>query len=414
MIMENKNNILYKIMNMIMIGYTIAMLVRLINVAIINSKISTYNITEFLINYQGGYVRRGMFGEVLYKLKTLFPSLEPRYIIIPLCSICFIIFIGYILKKFKDNDFCWWILPLSVCVFGANDIIRKDHMCMLIAIFILHAFDKIESRMLRYVTVSLLSILVFNLHECTFFFIGVFILLMMLKDKGRMWGWKLVGIISLVASMGLICIYKGDKDTAQQIWDSWASLHDYFVNTQPDKAIGAIGWNSIDTFKGHFSMNFLTYSHGVLCWFSKPIIWSITLFVLLNIMFMRRGWENNRCSDDTKRLLSIMIIQFVSLIPMFTILSCDGSRICFYWTISSMLIYFIIPGDKCLDAIPRQVQALAEKLQRIIYFKHSTKFAIFLMMFLSITNVGTDLRVCISNSVIGAYYTLFSQMISGI
>ena len=31
---------------------------------------SHFGQTEFLINYRGGFVRRGMFGEILYKLAT--------------------------------------------------------------------------------------------------------------------------------------------------------------------------------------------------------------------------------------------------------------------------------------------------------------------------------------------------------
>ena len=407
-------NICFKIIDVIMMGYAIALLTRFIRRVILSCGLDTYNITEFLINYQGGYVRRGLFGEILYKIYQLVPNFDPRWIIVPLCSVCFILFIWFILKKFKENNFCWWILPLSVCLFGASDIIRKDYMCMLMASLILYSFVKIPSVSLKYAAVSLLSILVINLHECSFFFIGCFLLLMMAKDKGSVQGWKLMGIACLLTSMGIVCIFKGNRDIAYQIWSSWEFYPNHLFDSSSNDSIRALGWNSTDTFKSHFSMNFLTYSHGILCWFSKPIIWCTTIYVTLNIMFMRRGWENNRCSDDTKRLLSIMLIQFVSLIPMFTVLSCDGSRVCFYWTLSSMLIYFIIPNDKCLEVIPRHVQTIAEKLQRIIYFRHSTKLAIFLMMFLSITNVGTDLRCCIENSVIGVYHLLFQYIITGL
>ena len=255
---EIKKQFFFRIMNVIMIVYAMAMLNKRIKAAVLAyHDFSSWGLTEFLINYEGGYVRRGLFGEILYMLNKLFPGFDPRLFIIILCSVSFLIFSGFILKKFKEHDFCWWILPLNVCLLGSFDIVRKDYMCMLFASLILYAFNRITARRTRYIIVSLLSILVLNLHECSFFLIGCFVLLLMLKDKGSIWGWKLIGIVSLIAGMGLVCVCKGDKEVAQQIWDSWGCFHNHFVNTQPEASIGAIGWNSAQAFQFHLSINFV-------------------------------------------------------------------------------------------------------------------------------------------------------------
>ena len=41
-------------------------------------------------------------------------------------------------------------------------------------------------------------------------------------------------------------------------------------------------------------------------------------------------------------LTSILLVQFISLLPMFTILSCDLGRITIYWTFTSFFIYALL------------------------------------------------------------------------
>ena len=401
--------LLYRVMNVIMMGYAFIMLIRRMKQVIRNGQsFFSWDVTEFMINYQGGYVRRGFLGEILYKINECFPAFDPRWAIFCVSLFCFFVFICFILRKFKENDFCWWILPLNICVSGAFSIVRKDYLCMLLVLFVLYSFNKIKIVGWRYLLLSVLLILSLNLHECVFFIIGGFMLLAMYRDSDSKFGWRLWGIFSLIVTMGLVCMSKGNE-VARQIWNSWGAFHSEFVDTHPATSINAIGWNCVDTFQFHIRENFLISLYGVRLWFSKPLIWCFILFVLPNIIFIRRGWQANRQSMEVKRMLSIMLFQFASLLPMFTVLSCDGSRICFYWTISSMLIYFYMPADKCMQIIPSIVQRIAAKIQKIVIFRNSVAWSLIVMLFLSITTAGTNLYSFFSNSVVGVYFLIFYQ-----
>lgn len=405
--------LLYIAISLIMAGYAYGMISLRIRVWYKNCQdITSWEVGDFITNYQGGFVRRGLLGELLFKINQIFPDFDPRWFVAISSMLCFIILVGFLLKKFRNEGLCWWILPLNVCVSGGFLIGRKDHMCMIFALLILYAFSKPNSVKLRYILVIALSIFSINLHECTFFIIGCFMLLAMIKDKSTQWGWKLLGTASIIVCMAFVCTHKGDKEIAQQIWDSWGTYHSEFVNTSPKRAIHAIGWETINTFKFHLEQNFFKPEMGIYIGLAKPLIWILIFFVFPNIIFIKRDRLTIQQSPDTIRLLSIMMIQFIALFPMFTILSCDGSRISYYWTVSSLLIYLCIPGGYTLRLIPQPILKLAEKTTRIIFFKNSTSWAIFCLSFISIAWVGTNIRFYFYNSVIGVYYSYMKQLIT--
>ena len=56
------------------------------------------------------------------------------------------------------------------------------------------------------------------------------------------------------------------------------------------------------------------------------------------IAFTPGGLRNG----ERNRLVRIVVFQFICLIPMFTVLSCDLARVSCYWIMSSLLVWLII------------------------------------------------------------------------
>jgi hypothetical protein len=61
----------------------------------------------------------------------------------------------------------------------------------------------------------------------------------------------------------------------------------------------------------------------------------------------------------------VAIVQFISLIPMFTVLSCDWGRTLPYWIISSLFFYHVfhheaVPFPSVLTRISRAVQGVID------------------------------------------------------
>ncbi len=391
-------------MNFIMIGYLIVRLrIRLSHELWILKHTDSWGVTEFLINYQGGYVRRGMLGEALYYIHNAIPSVDPRWYIAGICCFSFLAVTWYIFRKFQEHNLCWWILPLNICMLGASDFIRKDYLCALLVIIILQTYNKTKSPWPRCLLVSLLMFFSLNIHECIFFMCAPFLLLLYYSENDMPRSCRWLGIISIIMSMAIVCIHKGNNEIAHSIWNSWKTVYQEYNNTPPGTSIDAIGWETIDTVKMHLKGTYFTKSHVFMGWYSKPLIWCAILFILPNILYIKRPQKENKASKNVTFLLQIIIVQFISLLPMFIALSCDASRICFYWTISSLLIYFSF-CKRSTDNIwnPNYTKCI-QQLQRIIFHRRSKLIAIFILFVICISPVGTRAVDAFNNSVIGTY-----------
>ena len=86
--------------------------------------------TDYLINYQGGFVRRGMFGEILYQLRLNFGV--DILSLLTVMSISFYLLLLYLLIKFFwKNRLQLYILPI-VIFYGLNNVARKDSLQILL------------------------------------------------------------------------------------------------------------------------------------------------------------------------------------------------------------------------------------------------------------------------------------------
>ena len=76
----------------------------------INEFPQKYVFTEWLINYQGGFIRRGLLGELIFNLSTAL-NLEIKYLILIVQLLfykIYFIFYYFLFSKIKINFF--WIL----------------------------------------------------------------------------------------------------------------------------------------------------------------------------------------------------------------------------------------------------------------------------------------------------------------
>ena len=89
-----------------------------------------YAATDYLINYQGGFVRRGMIGEVLYQLR-LHLGVDPLPVLTVLGVACFVGLAFMMLRAFRRKGLPPYILPLVICM-GMVFASRKDYGMILL------------------------------------------------------------------------------------------------------------------------------------------------------------------------------------------------------------------------------------------------------------------------------------------
>lgn len=301
--------------------------------------IGGWGFTEFLINFQGGYVRRGLLGEVLHYICAN-TGCAPNYIFIPLCLVSFVGFcflLGNIVKKLH---FCWLVLLTNYGIFG-GELIRKDYIIFLLLAAALWLYSNIKQRILRFSLPLSIIILILHIHESSFFYCVPVYLLILFSDNISAFSFveKVAQVALITSTMGVICLCKGDMTTADAIVNSWQFAYPETYKQLADNSITALGWDALTTFRTHCKLNFvigtIPYSGFIL----RPLALIVTLFLMV-----RMGLYRYLKSDIllVERFIYISLILALTLMPMFTVLSCDFQRVVFYWVISSIYALYYL------------------------------------------------------------------------
>ena len=301
-----------------------------------------WNFADWLINYEGGFVRRGILGQAILHLYNTFGiEIGQMLHIVSLLSTLALATLTIIL--FIKNKLSLFILPTAVMIgtFAINDItaFRRDQLMLLIIFLILYLYRKytINNKSIYYLLFCMLGILMILIHEASFFCFVPFIFIHQcskLKIKNMLK--SALFLLPLVVAMGICCLFKGDAATADAIWESWQP---YFINTYGEplpmsEAVNALTWETIQAVKHHLRMNYLIYPRI----FGWVLTFMGTFYLCANVNRVNL-FSYERKEANSVSLTSILVFQFISLLPMFTVLSCDLGRITIYWTLTSFFIY---------------------------------------------------------------------------
>lgn len=224
------------------------------------------------------------------------------------------------------------------------DFMRRDYMelALFLSIVILY---KRSSTKVWLATGNIIAIIAILLHEATFFFtIPILVLITNINIKNIIKStacW-----LPSIAAFCICCVYKGNAEMTTPIINAVSSHFPYLIEEQIPWPFVYVDADSIDVMKTHLGINFLHVLHTV------PIpAFIITFLIWIMIFYLSIGFPT--CFSKTvfgksaqNSLANIIFFQFIALLPMFTILSCDISRVSVYWIISSFIVFFIIPESQ--------------------------------------------------------------------
>ncbi len=292
----------------------------------------SWTIGEWLINYQGGFIRRGLLGEGIYLFCNVI-KISPIFVIwlISISSYYFLLKLTIFESKNKvSNAFLLSPGILMAPIIG-DFLIRKDSLILLIFFISLKIM---QFKRPNLVFLNLLNITGILIHE-SFAIYALPIQFFILKKKYEFLKKNFYIFLNLLPSFCLIIfclIFKGDQTQAISIHQSWLNKSflfpfENFNYEIPLGAIDAISWDYIKVFK--ILLEALTDFKGIL-W--VPIAW-ITTTIILASFFL-----GDNSGKDFKIKSFIMCFQFFP----FTILCFSGwdyGRWIFIWILSSILIY---------------------------------------------------------------------------
>ncbi|MCM1337656.1 MAG: hypothetical protein NC187_00410 [Candidatus Amulumruptor caecigallinarius] len=301
------------------------------------------NYQEFLINFEGGPVRRGLLGELLL-WSTRLTVVSPILIIQTVCIAAYVAFTLLVILRSRRAGWCWWLCLSPLMCGYLQDVIRKDYIQLLLLLPILALCAREKLSAFRCAAVGALMVLEVLLHEAFIFWGAPLPLLILLTSAQKRRDGALTVCIVLAAFL-LQCYWHGDSSVTEGIVASWRGLLPHW-NSLNAHSIGGLDWELLPTLDKHFHGNFHSGSIGWWQAAERALVYIVNSFVVTQFagVFTREASEG-RGRELTVRVTRTYLLVSICMVPMFTVLSCDFGRLYLYLTSATVLASMIIPAD---------------------------------------------------------------------
>ena len=304
---------------------------------------NSWTIGEWLISYGGGFVRRGLPGEIIHLISKHF--LISPIILVWIASLVALISLATLLLNFCKNlfDKSFLLSQLIILAPISEDyFVRKDSFLVLLyglsllAIKALH--KKKISKIYCILIVNIFSVIAILSHESygIWGLPSLFIIFFLFErfNKKNISHSILSSIFYLIPALTsfIFCwVYKGNIDQSLIIHQSWQSIKEILPSlgaldrSQPEGAIAAIGWGTSQVYTSSLisQFNLLIFWH--------PGMWLLTIFIVIRLFMGKKGDPY----QEGKR--AIVCLQLIAFLPMF--LFVDIGRWIFMWLTSSALLF---------------------------------------------------------------------------
>ena len=343
----------------------------------LHASYQSWEISEWLINYEGGFVRRGLTGQLLWSLQQWFPY-DIRVALMGICIIASAVFLCLILRVFKKEGWSLLIIPTGFCLgFTLFNLWgRRDYISLMLTFSLFLLFRHVlrhPRQWLAWVAFYILSALQLLMHEASFFYTFPILMLYGFHHHRsqrlsivRSLCTSALQFLPVVLVMGAACIFKGNENVAQAIWDSWVPVVGRYQADVSKMGWGvfALTWSPEMIFPSHFSTSLMGDA--------SPAVWRIPL-VLLNLLAgyylvtrlnaVDMGLYRPKTMNHVM-MSNVALIQIVAMLPMFTVLSCDWGRTIPYWVISSLMFYYVFKQEPTTFASP--LTSMSSRIQEKI------------------------------------------------
>jgi hypothetical protein len=305
---------------------------------------TSYELTEWLINYSGGFVRRGLPGTLIGMISSS-TGIQANYLVLIAGLVTYLCLAVWLLRRATANFPATLILSCIMMGIPAyqNSIIRKDCLGLL---FLLGCLTVERTRLvpaLRIAVMNLLAVAAILCHETFVFYALAGFILFQIHGQASRSMMELLRRAACLLPAGvclmITAIYHGTPEQARLVNDSWVPLWRILDPgnpgvTVPAATIAALGW----TTEHGISLSIHMLTSG----FYQPLAWVMvfTISFFLMILFTDRSLSREKPPATNKRIqvTSILLAQLVFISPLF-LLGVDYGRWLFLWLVSSVVFY---------------------------------------------------------------------------
>lgn len=330
---------------------------------------------DLLINYQGGFIRRGLLGTLLlmgYKICHV----SPIHIAIVLSLVSYLCLLTFCLTKLKTYHYGFSFLT-PCFLFGGIGIygigyMRRDYIILFAFLLMVMLWkNRGITKSWLYLSLAICMATIICYEPYFFVCLPFFILLSLMKYNNR----SLTAFASLILLLTfLVCSkFQGTVLARNCIWESVNSF-------LPEMGtIDFIGRNGIEVMKFQAYNNFIRTEHHIPCVFVSMIsIFCMTYYIVNGLYIFNK---RQVLFNDRKAMLLYLCSSYIFQLPMFVCLSTDYSRICTYSAIASIIMYVTIDSNQLINIVPQKIDKILS--QTIItsdkYMKPTKKKIIVIM-----------------------------------
>lgn len=292
---------------------------------------------NWMINYRGGFIRRGLGGEIILRTASLF-DISPVVTINIFTFVVWVILISFFITKFVQKKYPLFILAmpffLGETIFAdPSYFLRKDSLSMLIFISMLTLFFKKKLLHPLILCLCLNALFIFGIlfHEVIFFF-SFPILFLSCWHRNKSFCKSLLFFIPSIIIFAFCCYTSSQPQIIKEMLAHTPEISPNLVGhmSTPLPELVSMIWTMIN-------------DSGLIA----TALYSICQIVF--ICFACLNFDKIKIDltysprIDRKFLFCILLLQFLSLIPVFCS-AWDWGRWVFLWTASSFA-YFLIADE---------------------------------------------------------------------
>lgn len=337
-------------------------------------KFSGGDFADLFINYEGGFVRRGLLGEIL--LQTQQFGVNPLNVGIILAIVAYAVLIAFFVRGFrKSGGEAFWLFPCYIlgggCIYGLQ-YIRRDYLIVAVLIFIIWLSRRIGLKA-WIVVANVLTVITILCYE-PFAFFAIPVLIALTRLRGFSWMKSIVVWVVPLVVFCMCCVCSGNEDVFLAVKHSTSG---FLANSGITNFLGR---STADVIVFHLHSNFCSLTGKLIP--NVLYIWPCMLCMVYYCVYAPHMFCSKVGGEDLRavRLLVVFSLLVCSL-PMFTVLSTDYSRTFSCIALTTYALTLILPIKEIQNIFPNRMVVKAEQLLKVTdnYFR-PTRFRLVLIM----------------------------------
>ena len=298
---------------------------------------SAWQYVDWLINYQGGFVRRGLIGEFLFQIHNMI-NFDLDILIFSFVSFLYLIVSFFLIKtiKYLENSQLNTLIFLSPGFFlypimNSEVIGRKDILFLLVTAFFVFFEKRLNNKNLFVVLILLVFFLSLSHSIFLFYTPYLFFLFFLIKSVRKVkitFTEIIISLISLFIIFFLIYFNQGDELIVSEICNSVKN----FVNSDCEIR-GQMFWLGNNA-ESHISVQYVNFNH-----FLIYLLSIILVYFFIFIKFYNSKFKINNLNINKLNPALLLLILFLLTLPVYYLGSDWGRYI--YLSFSGSFFIFI-------------------------------------------------------------------------